>query len=64
MLGNKRILDYSAVRVVDGLEIVLLVLEHHHVFKLEPLIYFSITFTSAFARVALDEDSLKIGCLI
>ena len=64
MLRNKRILDYSIVWTINGLEIVLLVLEHRHVFKLEPLIYFIIRFALSLARIALDEDSLKIGCLI
>ena len=64
MLRNKRVLNYSVVWVVDGLKKVLLVLEHHHVLKLEPPFYFIVRFTRSFAWVALDEDSLKIGCLI
>ena len=64
VIGNERILDYSIVGVVNGLEIVLLVMKHHQVLKPEPLFYFTVGFTRSHFRVALDEDSLKIGCLI
>ena len=57
MIRDKRILDYSVVRVVNGLKIVLLVMKHHQVLKLEPLFYFTVRFARSLVRVALDEDS-------